>query len=78
MCVLEYFISSKYPQKRKILFFVNHDNFPQDSNMIVTITQKTLVDIVEDFGFIPPNLHIRGVIKYKCLKNDGFLKYKSL
>ena len=50
--------SSKYPQKRKIMFFVNHDNFAQDSNMVVTIIHKTLTEIVSDHGRLPPNLHI--------------------
>ena len=50
--------SGHYELKRKILFYLNHDHFPQSSNMIVSILYKLLQVATRDFGSLPKKLHV--------------------
>ena len=50
--------SGHYQTKRKILFYLNHDQFPQSSNMVVSILFKLLRVAVKDFGSLPQKLHV--------------------
>ena len=50
--------SGHYESKRKILFYLNHDHFPQSSNMIVSILYKLLQVATRDFGSLPKKLHV--------------------
>ena len=61
--------SGNYVDKRKILFYLNHDQFPQSSNMVVSTIQKLLEDIVKDHGRLPKNLHVFADNCYRENKN---------
>ena len=50
--------SGHYPEKRKTIFYLNHDHYPQSSNMVVSIIYKLLEVIVNDFKKLPKKLHI--------------------
>ena len=50
--------SSLYPQNRKNKFFINHDHFPNSSNMVVSIVFLMLKDVVNDHKILPKCLHI--------------------
>ena len=50
--------SSLYPGHRKNKFFINHDHFPNSSNMVVTIVFLMLKDVLADHKFLPKCLHI--------------------
>ena len=50
--------SGHYESKRKILFYLNHDHFPQSSNMVVSILYKLLRVAARDFGGLPKKLHV--------------------
>ena len=54
-CIL---YSGLYEQKRKIVFYLNHNHFEQGGSLVVTIIHKLLLQFVEDHGFLPKNLHI--------------------
>ena len=50
--------SSLYPGNRKNKMFVNHDHYPNSSNMIVSIVFLMLKDVLADHKFLPKCLHI--------------------
>ena len=50
--------SSLYPGQRKNKFFINHDHFPNSSNMVVSVVFRMLEDVFEDHKFLPKCLHI--------------------
>ena len=50
--------SAKYPKKRKILLEVNHDQFKQGSNMIVSIIYKVILDFFNEHKVLPKVLDL--------------------
>ena len=52
--------SGKYECNRKIKFYVNHAQFPQDPNKVITILFKTIKDFHSDHGSLPPKLFINA------------------
>ena len=50
--------SGHYPKKEKQFFFVNHNQFEQGSNMIVTIVYHLLLDFLLEFKRFPKKLHL--------------------
>ena len=61
--------SGHYVDKRKILFYLNHDHFPQSSNMVVSTIQKLLEVVVKDHGSLPRKLHLFADNCYRENKN---------
>ena len=57
-----------YPEQRKNKFFVNHDHFPNSSNMVVSIIFLMLKDVLDDLKLLPKCLHVN-------LDNCGFKIY---
>ena len=52
-CILN---SSLYPEGRKTMILLNHDEFENGSNKVVTIIYKLLLTFIKDHGFLPRNL----------------------
>ena len=50
--------SGKYPQNRKVVFFINHDQFEQSGSKLVSVLYKLLHIVKEDFGHLPRHLGI--------------------
>ena len=50
--------SSLYPEQRKNKFFINHDHFPNSSNMVVSVVFLMLRDVLADHKILPKCLHI--------------------
>ena len=50
--------SSWYVKKRKVIFFINHDQYENGSNMIITIIYNLLQDFVADHKKLPRKLHL--------------------
>ena len=50
--------SGHYTDKRKTVFYLNHDHYPQSSNMVVSIVYKLLKVLVNDFKKLPKKLNI--------------------
>ena len=50
--------SSLYPEQRKNKFFINHDHFPNSSNMVVSVVFLMLSDVLADHKILPKCLHI--------------------
>ena len=50
--------SGNYPLKRKIKMYLNFDQFEQGSNMIVSILFRLILEAKQDFGKLPPVLHV--------------------
>ena len=50
--------SGKYPQNRKVVFYLNHNQFEQSGSKLVTILYKLLHTVIEDFGKLPKHLSI--------------------
>ena len=50
--------SGKYPQNRKVVFYINHNQYEQSGSKLVSILFKLLQKVVEDFGKLPRNLFI--------------------
>ena len=50
--------SGLYPDRRKCLFYINHDQFENGSNLIVTIIYKLIEDFLKDHKKLPRILHI--------------------
>ena len=54
-CVLT---SGRYPHNRRIDFYVNLDQFENGSNLTCNLLYKALSNYIEEFGHLPPKLHI--------------------
>ena len=52
-CILN---SSLYKEGRKTMIMLNHDQFENGSNKVVTIIYKLLLTFIEDHGFLPKKL----------------------
>ena len=52
--------SGRYSENRKVNFFVNHNNFEQGSNKVVTIIYKLLLDFISDHKFLPNKLTVNA------------------
>ena len=50
--------SGKYPQNRKVVFWINHNQFEQSSSKLVSIVYKLLGKVIDDFGSLPKHLSI--------------------
>ena len=50
--------SGKYPQNRKVVFYLNNNQFEQSGSKLVTILYKLLQIVIDDFGKLPRNLTI--------------------
>ena len=50
--------SGKYAEKRKVVFYLNHDHYEQGSNMIVTVIFKLIVMYKSDHGKLPRKLRV--------------------
>ena len=50
--------SSWYEHKRKCLFYVNHDQFENGSDMIVTLIYLCIEDFINDHQKLPRKLHL--------------------
>ena len=50
--------SGKYPQNRKVVIYLNHNQFEQSGSKLVTILYKLLHTVIEDFGKLPKHLSI--------------------
>jgi hypothetical protein len=50
--------SGKYPQNRKVVFYLNHNQFEQSGSKLVSIFYKLLQKVVHDFGKLPKHLTI--------------------
>ena len=50
--------NAKYPSNRKVKLYVNHDHFPQGSNMVVSIVYKVIVDFLNDHKVLPKVLDL--------------------
>ena len=50
--------NGKYPSNRKVKLYVNHDHFPQGSNMVVSVVYKVIQDFIDEFGFLPKVLDL--------------------
>lgn len=40
--------NSKYESNRKVKLYINHDHFPQGSNMVVSIVYKVILDFLNE------------------------------
>ena len=70
--------SGHYLEKRKTVFYLNHDQYPQSSNMVVSIIYKLLKVFVNDFKKLPKKLHIFADNCWRENKNRyvfGFLDW---
>ena len=45
--------NSKYVNNRKVKLYVNHDHFPQGSNMVVSIVYKVILDFLNEHKMLP-------------------------
>ena len=61
--------SGHYEEKRKLIFYLNHDQFQQSSNMIVSILFKLLEVVVNDHGKLPKKLRVFADNCYRENKN---------
>ena len=61
--------SGHYEEKRKLIFYLNHDQFQQSSNMIVSILFKLLKIVVNDHGKLPKKLRVFADNCYRENKN---------
>ena len=52
-CILN---SSLYQEGRKTVIYLNHDEFENGSNKVVTIIYKLILTFIKDHGFLPRNL----------------------
>ena len=52
--------SGKYSENRKINMFVNHNNFEQGSNKVVSILYHLLRDFISDHKFLPKKLTVNA------------------
>ena len=50
--------SSKYINNRKVKLYVNHDHFPQGSNMVVSIVYKVILDFFKDHEMLTKTLDL--------------------
>ena len=50
--------NASYPSNRKVKLYVNHDHFPQGSNMVVSIVYKILLDFLNEHTFLPKVLDL--------------------
>merc|ERR1719318_34743 len=50
--------SSLYSENRKVKMFINHDQFENGSNMIISIVYKMILDFLNDHKFLPPILFL--------------------
>ena len=50
--------SGKYAQNRKVVFYVNNNQFEQSGSKLVSILYRLLQKVIEDFGSLPKNLGI--------------------
>ena len=50
--------SSSYPNKRKVLMYINFDQFEQGSNLIVSILYNCICNYVTEFNRLPSSLHL--------------------
>ena len=50
--------SSKYASNRKIKLYVNHDHFPQGSNMVVSVVYKVILDFLNEHKMLPKMLDL--------------------
>ena len=69
--------SGNYVNKRKIVFYLNHDQFPQSSNMVVSTIQKLLEVIVKDSVKLPRKLHVFADNCYRENKNRFVISFSS-
>ena len=68
--------SSFYPANRKINIFINHNNFEQSSNKVVSVLFLLLQDFVKDNKKLPRILHVNADNCWRENKNKfvlGFL-----
>lgn len=47
-----------YAEKRKVLFYINHDIFENGSNLVVTLLYHALREFLNDWGKFPKKLHL--------------------
>ena len=52
--------SGKYIGNRKVNMFINHNNFEQGGNKVVSILYLLLKDFISDHKFLPKKLHINA------------------
>ena len=69
--------SSHYPQNRKVLCFVNHDQFEQGSSKLVSILYKLIHTMIVDFGDLPTHCHINVDNCWRENKNMFFFSFLS-
>ena len=50
--------SGLYHDKRKCIFFLNHDQYENGSNLVVTVIHKLIEDFLKDHKKLPRTLHI--------------------
>ena len=50
--------SSWYPQNRKVVMMVNHDQFEQNGSKVVSIVYQLLHMVISDFGKLPKKLNV--------------------
>ena len=67
--------SGWYEEKRKVLFYLNHDIFEQGSNLIITLVHLLLQEFQKDFGKFPKKLHINADNCWKENKNRFLFSY---
>ena len=67
--------SGKYEKNRKVVFYLNHDQYEQASNMVVTVVMKLIETFVEDFGTLPRKLNVFADNCWRENKNRFVLSF---
>lgn len=67
--------SGWYEEKRKVLFYLNHDIFEQGSNLIITLVHLLLQEFVKDWKKLPKKLHLNMDNCWKENKNRFLFSY---
>ena len=70
--------SSHYPQNRKINFYINHNNFEQSSNKVVSILFLLLKDFITDNKKLPSILHINADNCFRENKNKYVMAFLAV
>ena len=71
-CILN---SSLYEKGRKTKIYLNHDQFENGSNKVVTLIYQLLVEFIKDHGFLPKKLVVTTDNCWRENKNQFVLSF---